>query len=153
MIHYTSAFVVDLHTGYGQKNKLHLLANSQKQRSAPELIRIFSKDRIDFGDTKNFYQVSGDLLTYLESLSTLQCQIKGITFEFGTLDSQTILGSIESLRRLILENQLFHFKTKNPATTDIIDSLFRDLFNPQDAEFRKKALEQAEIELDKITAF
>ncbi len=152
MAKYRTVFVIDLHTGYGEKNKLHLLANSQKQASAPELIRIFSKDRIDFGDTKNFYQVTGDLLTFLESKSNLKCQIKGIAFEFGTLDSQTTLGSVESLRRLILENQLVQFNSSDPETTDSVAKLFRNLFYPSDPKFKKDVIEQAEIELDKISA-
>lgn len=151
MIHYKNVFVVDLHTGYGEKNKLHLLANSQNQPSAAELIRIFSKNRIDFGDTKNFYQVSGDLLTFLENKSTALCQIRGIAFEFGTLDSQTTLGSMESLRRLILENQLFHFQTKDTTAADTAARLFGNLFYPTDPDFKRMVIEQANIELDKIT--
>lgn len=148
--HYLKVFVVDLHTGYGQKNKLHLLANSQKEPRAVILNQIFSKDRIDYGDKKHFYSVTGDLLTYLGAQSKTQNQITGVAFEFGTLDSQTTLGSIESLRRMILENQKYHFTAENTKTEQEVDHLFKELFYPQNDDFKKNVLSQTAIEILKI---
>lgn len=150
--HYKKVFVLDLHTGYGQKNKLHILANSITQPSAKQLNQIFGEDRIDYGDKKKFYKTTGDLITYFESKSTSQTEIIGATFEFGTLDSQKTLGSIESLRRMVLENQDFHYPAGIP-TTEAVNSLFQDMFYPQDLEFRQNVFAQAKSEFTKIKSF
>lgn len=146
---YKNVFTLDLHTGYGQKNKLHILADSMKQPSAPQLNAIFTEDRIDYGDKKKFYRTTGDLITYLGSKSTPTTQVIGATFEFGTLDSQKTLGSIESLRRMVLENQNNHHKS-DTATNESIDLLFQDMFYPQDPEFRAEVMSQGQTEFDKI---
>lgn len=146
---YKKVFALDLHTGYGQKNKLHILANSMTQPSAKQLNSIFGEDRIDYGDKKKFYKTTGDLITYFESKSTPQTEIIGATFEFGTLDSQKTLGSIESLRRMVLENQNYHFPA-DTLTADYVNSLFQDMFYPQDLEFRQAVFDQAKIEFAKI---
>ena len=139
---YARVFIADLHTAYGKKNKLHLFANSEKKPSSSELIRIFSKDRIDFGDQQKFYTATGDLISYLEAKSQPNNTILGIVFELGTMDSQKTLGSIESLRRIILENQKFNYRSDNLDSAESIDLLFRDLFYPQNDLFKKSALSQ-----------
>ena len=40
--------LIDIHTGYGEKNKLHLLANSSKSKDSEELKNIFKPHQIDF---------------------------------------------------------------------------------------------------------
>ncbi len=146
---YKKIFVIDLHTGYGERSKLHILVNSHQQKSAPELIKIFSEKRIDFGDQKKFYKVSGDLISYLESKSTKDHIILGAVFEFGTLNSQTTMGSIESLRRMVLENQKFHFGAADKAKSEV-DELFKEMFYPSDLYWRESVLEKAEQEFSKI---
>ena len=147
---YEKIVVVDLHTGYGQKGKLHLLANSKSQPSAPALKKIFSENRIDFGDQKNFYKVSGDLVTYLEAKSTLKQNIIAVVFEYGTLNSQKIFGSIESLRRMVLENQKFQFGSANGQE---IDFLFQEMFYPKDNLWRRSVLSQTDLEFKKIEIY
>jgi len=147
---YKTVFTLDLHTGYGEKNKLHILANSMNQPTAPQLNKIFGgEDRIDYGDKKKFYRTTGDLITYLQSKSTPETQVLGATFEFGTLNSQKTLGSIESLRRMVLENQDQHNK-KNTETTDEVNLLFQDMFYPQDPEFQSLVLIQGRSEFNRI---
>lgn len=149
---YNQVFTLDLHTGYGQKNKLHILAASMKQPTAEQLNKIFTFDRIDYGDKKKFYHTTGDLITYLEAKSTPTTHIIGGTFEFGTLDSQKTLGSIESLRRTVLENQNHH-QAADSETTDAVNSLFQDMFYPQDETFKQQCFEQAQVEFAKIQNF
>ncbi|MBC7467390.1 MAG: DUF2817 domain-containing protein [Bdellovibrio sp.] len=146
---YKKVFALDLHTGYGQRNKLHILADSMKQPSAKQLNAIFTEDRIDYGDKKKFYRTTGDLITYLQSKSTPTTEVIGATFEFGTLDSQKTLGSIESLRRMVLENQNFHHPA-NAETTESVDLLFQDMFYPQDLNFQTEVMAQAQTEFSKI---
>lgn len=149
---YDKVFTLDLHTGYGQRSKLHVLASSKKQPSAPKLNVIFGEDRIDYGDKKEFYHTTGDLITYLQTKSTPKTEVIGATFEFGTLNSQKLFGSIESLRRTVLENQNFHYAI-DQQTTDQVNSLFQDMFYPNDEEFEKAVFSQSDVEFKKITDF
>ncbi|MFZ3231220.1 MAG: M14 family metallopeptidase [Pseudobdellovibrio sp.] len=152
ILKYQKSFIIDIHTGYGERNKLHILANSMNQPSATTLNKIFTATRIDYGDQKKFYKTTGDLIGYLEAKTSSQNQISGVTFEFGTLDSQKTLGSIESLRRMVLENQNFNYPN-TPKETVEVTALFQDMFNPADEFFRKQAVEKAQEELFKITTF
>lgn len=147
---YDKVMIVDLHTGYGERKKLHILVNSKKQPSAAELIKVFSEPRIDFGDQKNFYKVTGDLVSYMESKSTLNKPILAVVFEYGTLNSQKVTGSIESLRRMVLENQKFQFGFEKKSESQEIDTLFKDMFYPDDNGWRQSAFEQTDIEFKKI---
>lgn len=153
---YEKIVAVDLHTGYGEKGKLHILVNSKSQTSAKNLTKIFSENRIDFGDQKNFYKVSGDLVSYLESKSSLRRNITAVVFEYGTMNSQKITGSIESLRRMVLENQKFQFGTEKSIAKTLeqeIDFLFLEMFYPKDLAWRQSVLSQTDLEFEKIETF
>lgn len=148
---YKKIFLIDLHTGYGERSKLHLLAGKSTDKNSINLLKIFKNNEIDFADKKNFYAVEGDLLTYFADKIKLNvdAEVSGITFEYGTLDSQKISGSIESLRRIILENQNFH----HPGSTDSseqIKSLYREMFYPSDKDWRTAVLQQTSKEIKKV---
>lgn len=150
---YNYVFVIDLHTGYGQKNKLHVLANSKDQPTALELKKVFA-DAVDFGDKEKFYSVQGDLISYLEAKASPANgqQIAGVVFEFGTLDSQKTLGSIESLRRMVLENQQRHFGS-DEATSKIVKNQFLEMFYPSASEWRETILVQTDMQMEKVTDY
>jgi hypothetical protein len=142
LLNYSQVFILDLHTGYGKKNKMHLFANANDKSSSKILNKIFLEKNIDYGDSKNFYETTGNLVGYLESKSNAKTKIFGVAFEFGTFDSQNIFGSIESLRRMIIENQSFHHSTNSRSKTKI-ELLFKKLFYPNDETFLPSALKQA----------
>ncbi|AZZ38025.1 hypothetical protein CIK05_14845 [Bdellovibrio sp. qaytius] len=150
----TKLFVVDLHTGYGTRGKLHLLANGDKEGNP--LYQVFAeKNEIDFGADKKFYTVQGELLTFFiheinYKLKNKAPQSVGITFEYGTLDSQKTTGSIESLRRMVYENQNFWHPAQNPKDAEKIKNDFVEMFNPSDREWRKTILDQTEVKTKKI---
>lgn len=150
-------FVVDLHTGYGARGKLHLLADGKKE--GHPLLQVFSEDKeIDFGSDKSFYTVQGELLHYfthkIVNHNKLDVsQVLGITFEYGTLDSQKTKGSIESLRRMVVENQNFWHPATDPQDAEKIKNDFVEMFNPSDSEWRKAIIEQTEIKTRKILAW
>ncbi|OFZ29231.1 MAG: hypothetical protein A2622_07370 [Bdellovibrionales bacterium RIFCSPHIGHO2_01_FULL_40_29] len=154
MLNYETVFIVDIHTGYGAKNKLHLLANSKTQPSAQELNSIFGEERIDYGDKTHFYQVRGDMLSYLEAKSSTspKHKILGVAFEFGTLDSQKTLGSIESLRRIVIENQKHHHGA-DPDSIPGIESLYLEMFYPTNEHWRTNTVQQFDLEMVQIEAF
>lgn len=145
-------FLIDLHTGYGERSKLHLLAGRAADPNSQNLKKVFSESEIDFSDKKKFYAVEGEMLTYFANRIAQkipQAEVVGITFEYGTLDSQKTLGSIESLRRMVLENQNFHHPADEAASSEI-KSLYREMFYPSDADWRLSVLNQTEFQIKKI---
>lgn len=148
---YKKIFLIDLHTGYGEKAMLHLLAGKSSDKNSTHLLKVFSNDEIDFSDKKKFYQVEGEMLAYFADKIKLNvdAEIIRIVFEYGTLDSQKTLGSIESLRRIILENQNFH----HPATADTdkeIKLLYQEMFYPADENWRIAVLQQTSEKMEKV---
>lgn len=150
---YKKVVLIDLHTGYGQRGKLHLLAGKSAEANSQELRKIFSENEIDFADKKHFYAVQGEMITYFgeQIFEATRADIVGVTFEYGTLDSQTIAGSIESLRRMILENQDQH----NPGSTDHdkIKNLFREMFYPSDQQWRARVLTQTDEKMQRVISY
>ena len=139
---YQSIIWIDLHTGYGQKNKLHILSNDSKTESGQRISKLFKNQSIDFGDQKNFYKSTGDLCDYLNSKTSTDHQITAVVFEYGTMDSQNTLGSIESLRRMVIENQGFQNGYINKKSEQESKIKFADMFFPRDQDWQTSILKQ-----------
>lgn len=146
---YQKIFIVDLHTGYGEKGKLHLLADAAARNQ--NFLNIFGGEaQVDLSSKKSFYSAQGEVLTYLAHLfedtksgrNNQVPEVLGITYEYGTLDSQTTWGSIDSLRRMVRENQNFWFPAKQASDSQEIQKEFNEMFNPQDSVWRKKIVQQ-----------
>jgi hypothetical protein len=150
---YKKVVLIDLHTGYGQRGKLHLLAGKSADPNSVELRKIFFENDIDFADKKHFYAVQGEMITYFaeQIFESTRADVVGVTFEYGTLDSQKTTGSIESLRRMILENQAFH----NPGSPDLnkIENLFKEMFYPSDHQWRARVLTQTDEKMQRVISY
>jgi hypothetical protein len=59
---------------------------------------------IDWGDDDDFYTVTGDFATYVGS-TVPEKDYLAMTFEFGTLYTQTTMGSIKALHTVMIKNQ------------------------------------------------
>lgn len=149
---YKNIFIIDLHTGYGAKGKLHLLTGSSQDPSNQIVKDIFSPDEIDFADKKDFYNVQGDVLSYLVAKTKymMSKNAGSLCFEYGTMDSQKTTGSIESLRRMVLENQNYFNPQANESTQKEVKTLFREMFYPSSPEWREGVLQQSREPLEKI---
>jgi hypothetical protein len=147
---YEKVVYIDLHTGYGEKGKLHLLAGHSISEVSKKLEEMFAPSTIDFGNSKNFYETTGDALSYFQQNYKKEADIFPITFEFGTLNSQSTLGSLDSLYRMVAENQSFHYKAKDDDSQKAIKKMFREMFYPSDFEWRDGVLAQTKTEMDKI---
>ena len=143
---YKEIIWVDLHTGYGERGRLHLLANSAEDVNSKRLQSLFPDRKVDFGQNQKFYKTTGDMISYLLDKST---QIIGVVFEYGTMDSQKPLGSIESLRRMILENQSFQ-NGRTDQNRVVAENLLLDMFNPQQNEWWQKIAPQTKDHFDEL---
>ena len=145
-------FLIDLHTGYGERSKLHLLAGRTTDPNSKNLKKVFLENEVDFADKKKFYVIEGEMLTFFGDRIVKkipQAEVICITFEYGTLDSQKTLGSIESLRRMVLENQNFHHPAGEVDAADI-KNIYREMFYPSDPEWRMSVLNQTDEKIKKI---
>lgn len=140
---------IDLHTGYGERGKLHLFSD-RKLAEAAGFNKIFEGFAIDFGADKDFYKTSGDFGSMTFSLFAEKEVIIPMTFEFGTLDSQTIMGGFKSLRNMIYENQGHQFGFENPDSEKRTKRLFQEMFNPSDQSWREKVFKQSKESFQKI---
>jgi hypothetical protein len=146
---YEIVFNIDLHTGYGTRGTLHLFPNpTEDKKVKKDLENIFSDNRIDWGDSDDFYTVTGDFTSYIGQLIPKQYYIPMI-FEFGTLDSQTTMGSIKSLHNMIVENQGFQHKYKTKKDETQINRNIVEMYYPSSTNWRSKAIEDARVILSK----
>lgn len=142
----SSLFVVDIHTGYGQRGVLHrMISNTSSQEFERYKEFLAPHDPIHSG-TKKFYQTKGDLLPFIESRfkeRNPRGVFFGITWEFGTMDSQKMWGSLESLRIMTQENRSwFYQKELSEVEKQKISSEFKEMFFPSDEGWRSQCMDQ-----------
>ncbi len=143
---------IDVHTGYGPRDRLTLVAPQKEPRSLEELRRFYHYPHVDRVASSSFYQVQGDLGSYLLALGHERgLQVHTIALEFGTW-GDSLMAQLRSLRALVLENQLYHFGATHTATAAWIREEFRDLFFPRRPEWRRQAAQQAHRALTSILA-
>ena len=103
---YNVILMIDIHTGYGNRNQLHLFPNPLKDKKKKAVIgSIFEGYKIDWGDEGDFYEVTGDMVTYVGSLVPKTKYFMSMPFEYGTNNNLSTKGSIDSLHNMVAENQ------------------------------------------------
>lgn len=125
---YEQVLLVDLHTGYGQRGKLHLFGDRSPYIDQTLMNEVFKNLTVDYGQEKDFYSVTGGFTVFMAKLFHQKSKFTGICFEFGTIDSHKTAGSLDSLFRMINEK---HDK-----------ALFEEMFYPSDPSWRKDVVSQ-----------
>lgn len=139
---YAQVLLIDLHTGYGKRGHLHLFADRSPEIDPEYLQKIFAGYEMDFGQKKDFYEATGGFVVFAGKLLKGKSQYAGMVFEFGTLNSQNVLGSLDSLYRMVRENQEFHHGAGSQDEQKQIQHLFREMFYPSDPEWRESVAKQ-----------
>jgi hypothetical protein len=135
-----AVFLMDLHTGYGERGKLHYFGDAGP-RSGDAMKTVFAGFAIDSAETNpDFYETNGDMVVWLGQIIPESKTYIGTTLEYGTLDSQTTIGGIRSLQRMRLENQGFHHGFSNERTKRGVLQRFADMFDPPDSRWRKQIM-------------
>ncbi len=138
----THVFIMDLHTGYGARNRLHYFPNPiTDTRNLAATKKVFEGYHVDWGDSADFYVTTGDFTDYIEKLFPGKTVIR-MTAEYGTMDSQTTLGSIKSLKITIMENQAFHYGGKSYRDTVKVKKQFDEMYYPSSKEWRSEIMRQ-----------
>jgi len=141
---YDFVFAIDIHTGLGKRGKLHFLPGYVHDPNSETLLEELFKDQtIDWPNReKEFYTVTGMFRQYVGSLLSADKKYIRIAFEYGTLNSQSIMGSIRSLHNMILENQGFHHGYENTKTENLVKHRFREMFFPSSEIWRYQIMKQ-----------
>ena len=141
---YESIFVIDIHTGLGERGKLHFLPGHVPDEKRITLLKEMFRDfQIDWQDPKkDFYPYSGGFRDYIGKLISTDKRFIKMGFEFGTLDSQKSTGSVRSLHNMILENQGFHHGYKNEKVKKSVKKRFREMFFPSSKIWRSHVIAQ-----------
>ena len=141
---FEAIFHIDLHTGFGERGKLHLFGSSKiPERAKDKLNLIFRGKKIDWGTDKDFYDVNGDFGQFIVKLFENKKWVLPMTFEYGTLNSQTLWGGLEVLYRVRAENQGRLYGYKNSRSEINTKNSFLEMFYPSDTEWREKILNQS----------
>jgi hypothetical protein len=141
---YEFVFVIDIHTGLGERGKLQYLPGYVQELNSKTLLdTMFRGHTIEWPNTgKEFYLATGFFRQYVGSLVSADKKYIRIAFEYGTLNSQSIIGSIGSLHNMILENQGFHHGYENSQTENLVKYRFREMFFPSSEIWRSQIMKQ-----------
>jgi hypothetical protein len=140
---YGAVMTIDLHTGYGERGTLHLYPNPPLvPRIQEDTELVFAGHHIDWPqDDPDFYVIHGGLIDWVGKLLDLEAKrYVPMTFEYGTLDSQTTPGALDSIHRLVLENQGFHHGYASPADQEEVRRRFREMFYPSSPRWRTEVI-------------
>jgi hypothetical protein len=141
---YDKIIHIDLHTGYGERGKMHLFPNPAKSPEVKTGIeKLYEGYQIDWGDTKDFYTITGDFSDLIGKMFPDKLVIP-MTLEFGTMDSQKTMGSLRSIQNMILENEGFHHGYKNKRSERKIKEWILEMYAPTSLVWRTMVMQQSD---------
>jgi Protein of unknown function (DUF2817) len=137
---YGEVLLTDLHTGYGVRGNAYPLFG----RADSDEFRAYTQSGIkDNGGTDKAYSVHGDLVGYCYKTSKRlrpDGTFNGVVVEIGT-HGLSMRDQLADLQTVIAENQLRHYGAVDDATAASVRANFREMFYPQAATWRRRALE------------
>jgi hypothetical protein len=147
---YKEAYLIDLHTGYGTRGVQHFWGNAvPSEKAAAAEKSIYAGFPIERAEGGTFYKISGDFGEYFGKRFESQLGV-AMTFEYGTLNTETTSGSLDALFRVKLENQGHHWGYGSSFSERHVKRLFLEGYFPSAAEWQEAVLKQAESSLKKI---
>jgi hypothetical protein len=154
---YSAVLNLDLHTGLGKKNVLHLMTKREMNaRSQAAMNRLLggAEDRgryeITPPEAEGFYEIHGDYANILGRLFPEENRvIIPITAEFGTVGNG-LSGKVTTINRLILENQGHRHGFANAHAKKVVERRFLRLFYPQTRVWKESTLSKGRYLLDVV---
>ena len=146
---YVDVVLMDIHTGLGESHALHLMPGDAKGSVDPVLFSMLFNLKEDKkiykytpNDTDGFYHTHGDLNNVMPELLSNHQRSVALTLEFGTIGGG-MWAKLQTLNRIILENQGFHFGYVNRSIEAKVRKDFADLFFPTEILWRQNAINKA----------
>lgn len=138
---YRRVLMIDIHTGYGERGKLHFFPNPMEEPQRQQLEALYEGYRIDWGDSDDFYTVTGELIGLAGQLLEGK-EFYPMAYEYGTMDSQTTLGSLKSIHLMILENQGEQHGYRSAHDSVRVKHDHLEMYSPQSAGWRNYVMDQ-----------
>jgi hypothetical protein len=149
---YPRVLHLDMHTGYGPRWQMSVVASPLESRSSAEMAHDFGYPRVVKADPSEFYSIQGDMIDYVYGLAQREARdthLFAASFEFGTY-GDSLLATLRSLKTSVEENQLMHYGARKTSVRARIARNFVELFNPGDPAWREKALADASLAFEGI---
>ncbi len=155
---YESVVFFDLHTGLGEKGQLHVITGMYEKLCDPGLIEAALKRHphpesfeLTTPDSQGFYASHGDSADFAPQLlaGVGGKRVLSATMEFGTL-GKDVPSQLQSLNRIVLENQGFWFGYATPWAKPQVQREFAELFNPHDARWRAAVIDKGTLFLQGV---
>jgi len=140
---YQTVFTIDFHTGFGERGVLHLFPNPVNDPVVKQKMEtIFEGYRIDWGNSDQFYTVSGQFCEFVADILPGKTSIP-MVMEFGTLNTGSTVGAVKSAHISIVENQGFQFGYKSEKDKQKAKKGYYEMFYPPSEKWRTNALIKA----------
>jgi predicted deacylase len=143
---FENIWLCDLHTGLGDRYKLHLLAGENPRAMNRHLFSQVYKADEDLAlyeftnnQTDGFYKTYGDFNSIFGFLSNDQQKVVAMTFEYGTL-GHSKENQIDSLSRWLLEHQGSHYGFRSQEIKDHVLAALLEKFYPSETHWREQVI-------------
>lgn len=141
--------VLDLHTGLGERGRLHLLREDAHETLHPELFDELFDPKADAeiydftpSDTEGFYTVYGAMNGIFGELARPGQRVVALTMEFGTL-GHSLEEQLEAVNRWLVDHQgLFHGYA-SPELRKEAEFLNFERSYPQDPQWKLQVMKAA----------
>jgi hypothetical protein len=138
---YPQVVWVDVHTGYGPRERMTLVLSAGERASTPEIRRRLGYPTLAKADGAEFYAMRGDMLDCAYRVfehERPQARFFALAFEFGTL-GEDLRARLRGMRATVLENQLRHYGATTPQAERWVRREFAELFLPSEPEWYVRA--------------
>lgn len=139
---YKDVVALDLHTGLGDQNRLHLLTSGSGKDLHPELFSKLFDTQADKefyehtpASAEGFYEVHGALNSAFADLAGPQNRVCAITMEFGTL-GHSLDAQLKGLNNFVNEHIGFYNGYTSPAVKNEVEQECFQRSYPQNDEWR-----------------
>jgi len=147
---YHTIFHIDLHTGYGERGKLHLFSvQTEDSKSQSTIESLFSGYSIDWGNTDDFYTVTGDFSHFIGKLIP-DALFLSTAFEYGTMNSHKAMGAIKSLNNMIIETQGIYYGYAGIEDETKVKEKFIEMFYPSSGAWRSEVMKETREMIDVV---
>lgn len=143
---YRDIVLLDLHTGLGDRARLHLLTGDPTACINPDLFRLLldpGADRAlyDFtaNDVEGFYPTYGATNDLIAELATENQRVCALTMEFGTL-GHSLDAQLQSMNQWVLEHQGMLYGFTSPDIESKIKAASLEKFYPSANDWRESIL-------------
>jgi hypothetical protein len=137
---------LDMHTGYGPRYQMSLVNSVLEKGKSQEFVEKFNYPVVVAANPDEFYAIRGDMVDYVYALKQHEYPEKRLysaAFEFGTLRDE-MFGVVHCPHAMIHENRLFWHGGRNQFVEDQVKRDFEELFNPSAADWKEKAVADAD---------